>query len=472
MRIYNYNSYINESRKPKIYKIKMDGIFYHGTTLRDDDTEIFDEPSVRHGDYDAVWFTDEEHIAEEFADNWGEDNTCVIYRVKIKENKIADIPYHTFTDLLEYYDKSDLREIIPMLNDMGFNGWKTIGSIGHEQYEDYALFNTDNINVLEVKLLLNGKWTDYMSIDDANKIIEKKYITESNSDFLKWKRKNVTLRGIQDTSMDGENNGMAKYGQGLYTAFLSNKSLAKQYGDVHYVVNAIPKNPKIVYSTNEAEIFLQELVTKYCKANNVPRDNWYFSEHTTIADEMLKLGYDGLVIKGREMVNYKPENIRYFRTEAELENYYNRISNINEAVRLHNTVFNEFSFVVINNIGHLKLGLKGQNDQVTTIYFETYGNKGNLFKISYPDDIELTYKEYMDNNFDDFTMDIIKLINKNILGYRFDLNESVKPKYTKPYSIIEYKGDGKLALSDFEKIFTSMKEKNKYNKDFWIKTIK
>ena len=38
---------------------------------------------------------------------------------------------------------------------------------------------------------------------------------------------------------------------------------------------------------------------------------------------MLKLGFDGLIIKGREMVNYKPENVKYFKTEEELYDYFN-----------------------------------------------------------------------------------------------------------------------------------------------------
>jgi hypothetical protein len=46
--------------------------------------------------------------------------------------------------------------------------------------------------------------------------------------------------------------------------------------------------------------------------------------------EMIKLGYDGLIIKGREMVNYKPsEDVRYFEDENQLEMYYNHIDNKN-----------------------------------------------------------------------------------------------------------------------------------------------
>ena len=36
----------------------------------------------------------------------------------------------------------------------------------------------------------------------------------------------------------------------------------------------------------------------------------------------MKLGFDGIIIKGREIVNYKPENVLYFKDEQQLENYY------------------------------------------------------------------------------------------------------------------------------------------------------
>jgi len=148
----------------------------------------------------------------------------------------------------------------------------------------------------------------------------------NHANYLKWKRQNVTLRGIRDNNNSAENGGMAKYGQGLYSAFLGNKDLAKQYGKVYFLVNAIPKKPKVVYSTNDAEIFEQQMVTNFCKAHGVPRSNEFFSSKTTIADEMQRLGYDGLVIKGREMVNYTPPaNVLYFTTEQQLINYYETV---------------------------------------------------------------------------------------------------------------------------------------------------
>ena len=147
----------------------------------------------------------------------------------------------------------------------------------------------------------------------------------NHSNYLKWKRQNVTIRGMQEVGK--ENNGMASFGQGLYTAALSNKELARKYGKVYFVVGAIPKHPKIVNTWNDAEIFVQKVVMIYGKENGI--DDYFdakrdFDTKTNVKDEMLKIGYDGLVIRGREMVNYTPDNdnIRYFNNENELMNYF------------------------------------------------------------------------------------------------------------------------------------------------------
>ena len=53
-----------------------------------------------------------------------------------------------------------------------------------------------------------------------------------------------------------------------------------------------------------------------------------FNKYTTIEKEMMNLGYDGIIIKGREYVNFSPpENVNYFKTEEELINYYEIINN-------------------------------------------------------------------------------------------------------------------------------------------------
>ena len=151
-----------------------------------------------------------------------------------------------------------------------------------------------------------------------------KYILlkESHENYLKWKRKNVTIRGIKNEGE--ENEAGAMLGRGLYTSFLSNRELAKQYGHIYFVVNAIPKKPLVFDTLNRWEIwFYNKLVYEYSKANGKDfPDKRDFNKNTTIEDELQKLGYDGIIIKGREMVNFKPENIVYFKNESQLQNYY------------------------------------------------------------------------------------------------------------------------------------------------------
>jgi len=162
-----------------------------------------------------------------------------------------------------------------------------------------------------------------MKMIELKKIIreEVKRLKEmTRKDYLQWKRKNVTLRGMKE--LGKTNKVFGSFGEGLYTVPLGNKQMAKQYGTVYFVINAIPKKPKIVNSLNNAELVRQTLISDYCKKHNVEYSTSYFNNNTTMEKEMLKLGYDGLIIKGREMVNYKPTNIKYFKTEDELEEYY------------------------------------------------------------------------------------------------------------------------------------------------------
>jgi len=145
----------------------------------------------------------------------------------------------------------------------------------------------------------------------------------NRGNYLRWKRKNVTLRGMQEVG--NENGGMAMMGSGLYTAFLGNRVMAKKYGTVYYVVNAIPKNPKVFRNLNEWEIWFQtEVVFPISKALGKTYPDG--RDVNSIRDEIMKLGYDGIVIRGREMVNYTPpENVMYFQNERQLEEYYERV---------------------------------------------------------------------------------------------------------------------------------------------------
>lgn len=148
--------------------------------------------------------------------------------------------------------------------------------------------------------------------------------------YLKWKRKNVSLRGLKDT-VSADNGGQgAILGKGLYTAALANKTLAKQYGTVKFVTGARPKKPLVFDNLNKWEIWLQRLMLKWGADVYDPRK---FHAETSIEKEVQKLGYDGVEIKGREYVNYTPneKEIRYFSTEQQLKNWYEDFVLMNES---------------------------------------------------------------------------------------------------------------------------------------------
>ncbi len=141
---------------------------------------------------------------------------------------------------------------------------------------------------------------------------------EQYQDYKTWKRKNVTYRGISsESTLDAPNGGSAILGEGLYTTPASNKQMAKGYGKLYFCVNARPKKPIIFGDLNRWEIWYQNTLLK--PYNYDIRE---FRKHSTIKDEVMKLGYDGVEIKGREMVNYTPENVMYFSNEKELMNYF------------------------------------------------------------------------------------------------------------------------------------------------------
>ncbi len=158
------------------------------------------------------------------------------------------------------------------------------------------------------------------AMNEARKIVREVIREALDSDYKKWKRKNVTLRGMGDVGK--ENSAGARFGEGLYTAFLGNRAMAKEYGKVYFVVGAIPKNPIIVSDANQAEIWIQYNLYKF-EDEKLPNPRRFYQEGKTISEEMLKLGYDGLIIKGREMVNYAPGDIMYFDNENHLMDYYN-----------------------------------------------------------------------------------------------------------------------------------------------------
>ena len=140
---------------------------------------------------------------------------------------------------------------------------------------------------------------------------------QERREYLAWKRENVSLRGVREYGQ--ENGGMARFGVGLYTAALSNRKMAKEFGQVYYVVNAVPKNPIVFNTANDAEIWIGNTLIPMYTDGGLRK----FNEMTTLEAAIMKLGYDGLMIKGREMVNYDPPNdVAYYKDESQVFSYW------------------------------------------------------------------------------------------------------------------------------------------------------
>lgn len=148
--------------------IELNDIYYHGTTIVN--CEFFNELEYGYSDWEALWFCDEEYIAEEFAEDRAhniQDNIEVVFKVEIDSDKIASINPHIADEMMEFYGIEDFRDIIDILIEKGFEGWKVVGSIGENMYEDVAIFDHSNyktIKELSMKFKNDDEWTEYISI--------------------------------------------------------------------------------------------------------------------------------------------------------------------------------------------------------------------------------------------------------------------------------------------------------------------
>lgn len=183
-----YLDFINENKKNSIEKIiqekintiTLNGIFYHGSSIQNDKYDgynLIDELSTGYSDFEAIWITDKEDIANDFSEEAtrSDDDIRCVYKLKLNNVKnIADIPYQMSKKIINEYELFDFRESIDILKDAGYNGWKTIGSIGKKTYEDFAIFYENLIYIIEVKFYINDNWTDYFNIEDATNFLKNK----------------------------------------------------------------------------------------------------------------------------------------------------------------------------------------------------------------------------------------------------------------------------------------------------------
>lgn len=118
----------------------FDGEYYHGTIM--DRNKLIDKLNFEMAEFEGIWFTEEEVIAQEFADTRVdsiENGYKVILLVHVKANKIIKMTYEETVDFTEKYELYDFREAIPILKKK-YKGWIIPGSIGYNRYEDMCVF--------------------------------------------------------------------------------------------------------------------------------------------------------------------------------------------------------------------------------------------------------------------------------------------------------------------------------------------
>jgi hypothetical protein len=256
----------------------------------------------------GIFATDDRGLAELFGAH--------VYQVKFDIKNPYKISMDKWDKIRDKHakDTSFFESMRTELSKLGYDGvfisersWTTSSGIEFKDGNIVVIFDPLKINIVTSENATNG-------------LPIKEYSDRFSNDYKTWKKKNVTLRGVKEI---GKSNGTyGSFGRGLYTVPLSNKSMASQYGNVYFVVGGIPDNPKVVDTLNSAEILRQKIVYDFCKDHGKDYDVNFFESHASMDSEMLKLGYDGLIIKGREIVNYRPDGVKYFKTEDELQKYY------------------------------------------------------------------------------------------------------------------------------------------------------
>ena len=318
---------------------------YHASRNKIDNVLPYSEyKNNKSGYYPGMYFFNGKDTSELFYDH----NKYFIYKTDI--------------DGLKLYNVEDGDELKKLASKNGayVNGgsgypearWlESIGYDGMSRGKEIIIFHPEKLNIEPVKT----------NIEEDIK----------SPNYLKWKRVNVTIRGIKNYGSENEVYG--SFGKGLYTVPLSNLSMAKQYGVPYFVVNAIPKSPKILDGLNSAEMLRQKLVKLFCDKNNKNYSMSFFEENTSMEIEMIELGYDGLIIKGREMVNYTPKDIKYFKNEYELINYYDSITkNIEEDINQDSNITSNIKFIAYHGSSVLKSNSLGRTNDISN--FDTKGH--------------------------------------------------------------------------------------------------
>ncbi len=158
----------------------FNGLVYHGSMLTPDDEAIWTDVSESYSDWGAVWVTPDEQAAEEFATRYigsrppEEGQVPFVIRLAADFPNLLDLLTDFPTEASEFRDEwcnRDIRECIDHFHRWGFDGWITDGSVGKLIYRDIAVWN-GAVGGTEVKIMVpDGKWSPYMSEEEANQLL-------------------------------------------------------------------------------------------------------------------------------------------------------------------------------------------------------------------------------------------------------------------------------------------------------------
>lgn len=145
----------------------FEGSCYHGSSFELGEWP-FAELSDEWSDWEAVWVTPDEGAAREFALNRsGPGRVPVVFKVEVALENMADIGLSgELRDWMEESGCEDVRECIPELHRLGYDGWRTTGSIGRMLYEDIAVFS-GRAEVSSASVLVDGAWSEYLPVEEV-----------------------------------------------------------------------------------------------------------------------------------------------------------------------------------------------------------------------------------------------------------------------------------------------------------------
>lgn len=153
---------------------KIFGEYFHGTVMEKSEPIT---ALTMNGEFEAIWFTEEEEIAKEFVEyRVGGEEIKEYYKVilslEVKANKIIHLTYEETKNLNEKLEVDDFRENIPFLKKKKYNGWIIPGSIGYHKYEDMCVFYEKLIQVKGISFFIDDDWTEYFDLQKAQEFMD------------------------------------------------------------------------------------------------------------------------------------------------------------------------------------------------------------------------------------------------------------------------------------------------------------